>query len=368
MKVEEADLIREGRLQRVEKRQREFLSRRMMQDIIGEVIMDVGRYRLKEMATSLLDSVVEMAVEMSNINRMVRLITEYGPETRNKLENELRKQRMEEVEAIKMILKEGERELRLEYVEVKKNAWKREYYYMQDNILIRSMQKLDLEEVMVMDVDKVYIQEMDMEAVMYMETEEGGVEVMEIDARTIASVREEAEVMEESVVGLESQSEYPQHHGRVHTPLPGPATITENGVELGQVIGLHLTGEIDDGRMMDTEQRVVNNPEVEPEVGLCVGNKKSGGCKEDGGPQTGSQGQDVDECVCTVQCNIYCKKSMEDETGREVDECICGNFPSHSKTLHQLVNLRILEPELLILPWSRENGPFIIGKSRHGSR
>ena len=154
------------------------MSRRMVQDIMGEVIMDVGRYRLKEMATNLLDKLVEMAVEVSNINSMVRRITQYGPETRNKLETELRKQWMEEVEAISMILKEGERELRLEYVEMKRNAWKREYYYMQDNILIRSIKKLDLEEVMVMDVDKVYNQEMDVEDVMYMEPEEGGMEVI----------------------------------------------------------------------------------------------------------------------------------------------------------------------------------------------
>ena len=51
---------------------------------------------------------MEVAVEMSNIISMVRLITEYGPETRNKLEIELRRQRMEEVEAIRMILKEGD--------------------------------------------------------------------------------------------------------------------------------------------------------------------------------------------------------------------------------------------------------------------
>ena len=178
MNVEEDNLIREGRLQREEKRQREFLSRRMVQDIMGEVIKDVENYRLKEMATNLLDKVVEMAVDMSNVNSMVRLITEYGRETRNKLETELRKQWMEGVEAISMILKEGERELRLEYVEMKRNAWKREYYYMQDNILIRSIKKLDLEEVMVMDVDKVYNQEMDVEDVMYMEPEEGGMEVI----------------------------------------------------------------------------------------------------------------------------------------------------------------------------------------------
>ena len=139
MEVEEEDLIREGRLQRVEKRKREYVSRRLIQDIMEDVVKDVEEYRLKEIATNLLEEVMELAMEMSDINGMVRLVTEYGPETRNKLENELRRQRMEEMEASRMILKEGERELRLEYVETKKIAWKREYYYMQDNILIRTM-------------------------------------------------------------------------------------------------------------------------------------------------------------------------------------------------------------------------------------
>ena len=33
------------------------------------------------------------------------------------------------------------------------------------------------------------------------------------------------------------QSVDPHHHGSVHTPLSGPATIPEKGVELGWVIG-----------------------------------------------------------------------------------------------------------------------------------
>ena len=143
----------------------------------------MGKYRLKEMATNWLEEVVEAAVEVSNIKSMVSLITEYGPESRNKLETELRKHRMEEVEAIRMILKEGERELRLECVKMKREAWRKEYYYMQDNILIHSMEKLDLEEVMVMDVDEVYSRAMDGEEVMIMEQEEGGVEVTDTEQR-----------------------------------------------------------------------------------------------------------------------------------------------------------------------------------------
>ena len=45
-----------------------------------------------------------------------------------------------------------------------------------------------------------------------------------------------------SVVGVESISDYPHLCGSGHTPLLSPATITEKGVELGCVIGLHATG------------------------------------------------------------------------------------------------------------------------------
>ena len=47
--------------------------------------------------------------------------------------------------------------------------------------------------------------------------------------------------MSGSVVGVESLIEYPHHCGEGHTPLLGPATIPENGVDLGWVIGLQPT-------------------------------------------------------------------------------------------------------------------------------
>ena len=60
---------------------------------------------------------------------------------------------------------------------------------------------------------------------------------MRMEAKMIARVKDEVKVREESLEGVERQSVDPHHHGRVHTPLPGPVTITEKGVEQGQVIG-----------------------------------------------------------------------------------------------------------------------------------
>jgi hypothetical protein len=52
---------------------------------------------------------------------------------------------------------------------------------------------------------------------------------------------------------LESQYEYLNHHGRVQTPLLGPATITEKGVEQGQVIGVSFSegNDCDEAEVME---------------------------------------------------------------------------------------------------------------------
>ena len=65
-------------------------------------------------------------------------------------------------------------------------------------------------------------EEMDMNINIYQEMEytvwlEAELRLLRVDEKMIAKVMEGAEVMEESVVGLESQYEYLNHHGRVHT-------------------------------------------------------------------------------------------------------------------------------------------------------
>jgi hypothetical protein len=68
-----------------------------------------------------------------------------------------------------------------------------------------------------------------------------------------------------SMVGVESYIVYPHHCGSVHTPLLSPATITENGVELGCVIGLHTTGDHEEvAKVMKPEDdRIKYSPGLE---------------------------------------------------------------------------------------------------------
>ena len=63
---------------------------------------------------------------------------------------------------------------------------------------------------------------------------------------------------------MESYKDYPNHHGDGHTPLLRPATFTENGGELGWIIGLPITGEHPGVRIYDTEYYDTHTPETGP--------------------------------------------------------------------------------------------------------
>ena len=97
------------------------------------------------------------------------------------------------------------------------------------------------------------------------------------------------------MVGLESQIEYLHHHGKEHTPLPGPTTIIENDMELGQVIGLQITEGINDWHLKKNE--------IEKDECICT-------------VQCEQYCTEVDECVCTARCGVYCGGIGSDEKDR----------------------------------------------------
>ena len=88
---------------------------------------------------------------------------------------------------------------------------------------------------------------MEMEVIPDMVKEYGQKVVDDIDMDTLPGKTEMVRMedslwsMSGSVVGVESLSEYPHHCGGGHTPLLGPATFPENGMEFGWVIGLQPT-------------------------------------------------------------------------------------------------------------------------------
>ena len=112
MEIEEnnTDLLKEERLHRVVVRQREFSAKKVVGDILEEMMMDVKTYRVTEMMGALVEGIMNNAVELSTLGSMVRQVLEHGPEVRNKVEQRLKAERLEEEAAALTVLMEGEKE------------------------------------------------------------------------------------------------------------------------------------------------------------------------------------------------------------------------------------------------------------------
>ena len=156
MEVEDrdTDLLKEERLQRVLRRQSEFRTKKVVGDIVEELLVDVKAYRVTEMMGTMVEDFMNDAVELSTLGSMVRQVVEHGPEVRNRIEQRLREERLEEEAATRTILMEGEKEERLESSRRRQESWQIWYYYLQDEKLVRSLKKLELEEIIVMDVEE----------------------------------------------------------------------------------------------------------------------------------------------------------------------------------------------------------------------
>ena len=70
--------------------------------------MDVKAYRVTEMMGTMVENFMNDTVELSTLGRMVRQVVEHGPEVRNRVEQRLREERLEEEAATRTILMEGE--------------------------------------------------------------------------------------------------------------------------------------------------------------------------------------------------------------------------------------------------------------------
>ena len=144
--IEETVLEREGRLQRVIVKQKEFRVKKICTDVLEDILEMVRHYRTVEMITTWLGKVAYQAVEGAMINKMVREAEECGPDIRNKLELRLMEQRVDEYRAAKSMLDEECKEARLEWMELKRQAWKAMYMKSMNTKLVRSMAELRLEE------------------------------------------------------------------------------------------------------------------------------------------------------------------------------------------------------------------------------
>ena len=132
--TEELALEREERLQRVTIRQQEFRVRKVCKNILEDVIMMVVQYRTVEMATTMVEQMADKAVEDARINRLLREADELGPDIRNRLEQKLIEQRLDEARAAMSLIEEEAREYRLEMMSLRQLTWMNEYLRRQAGV------------------------------------------------------------------------------------------------------------------------------------------------------------------------------------------------------------------------------------------
>ena len=75
----ERDLDKESRFCKIKKKQKEFLARRLVQEVIGDVLMDVAKYRPGKVAKEMLEEVLIDVIEQALVNKMYQEVVEIGP-------------------------------------------------------------------------------------------------------------------------------------------------------------------------------------------------------------------------------------------------------------------------------------------------
>ena len=69
-------------MQRVLGRKKEFQAKKVVGDIVEELLVDVKRYRVTEMMGALVGDIMNTAVELSTLSSVVRQVVEHGPDVR----------------------------------------------------------------------------------------------------------------------------------------------------------------------------------------------------------------------------------------------------------------------------------------------
>ena len=83
----ENDLGRESRVCRIKKKQNEFLARRLVQEVLGDVLVDVAKYRPGKVVTEMLDEVLGDVIEHGLGNKMYQEVLAIGTRNRGKIES-----------------------------------------------------------------------------------------------------------------------------------------------------------------------------------------------------------------------------------------------------------------------------------------
>ena len=94
MEVVETNLDREARLCRVRVRQREFVTRRVVKDVLEDILAEVSRYRSTQITTEVLEDVLTDVMEYTLINKVIKEVMDTGPGVTLKLDRKFMTRRL----------------------------------------------------------------------------------------------------------------------------------------------------------------------------------------------------------------------------------------------------------------------------------
>ena len=326
MEVDERDLEKEDRLSRVVARKRMFLTRRLCQEILEEVLTEASRYRVKEMIDNVMEMVMARAVLESRVNEMIKDAEKQGYEVIAKLEEKLLERRKEEEDAALRLLKEEQKEERLKLQLRRKEEWSMRFWRIQEEGLTTKLRDLKLlEEAIFMDWEKDPIrdilEEMDTTTMEQDDLEDVEMEdwtgfldpQWEMDATTKEENDLEDVEMEDWSLFLESQEEQDYW-------LWMMGELAEMGLDFQEMeLGLaEMELELEDGPIHIAHGDVDKTPatpgisrklgelELEDEECLC-----SGACSHV------EVEKEKDECICSARCDTV---HIEEDIIQDIEE------------------------------------------------
>ena len=313
---------RQDRLDRVEKRKRVFEARRICMELLEDVVIKATRYRQTEMCKELVEGVMVDTWDVVVVNAIMHSVNNQSMEVRKHL--------------LERLKREEKKRVRLRRQEDMQNAWRIKWENLERQIEQEMSALANYEHLLggpwleeQREARKDMVEDMDdTEGLEYMmEVEEGGMTYEDWLAWELQEMGIDWGPGEESMMVLESQQEYPHHHGGMFFPVLEHPTLPEKGWEGGQVLGWHPTRARTPMKQTKSNadmRKGIATPGISAKLGLLELEDDECLCSLECNGTHDMEEKEISECICTVGCKGANSHEMVEElVESEVDEYIC---------------------------------------------
>ena len=99
MEVDIIDLEKENRLDRMNEKKRIFMTRKLCKEILEEILMETATYRVTEMATNVMERMLNRVIVEATVNKLLKEAEGQGHEVVTELEERVIEKKREEDKA-----------------------------------------------------------------------------------------------------------------------------------------------------------------------------------------------------------------------------------------------------------------------------